>query len=357
VALIVLGSVECITHFGQIYPDSPGYLNVSQYLVGKDDLKSPSRLLRPVIPALAVLLEPFFGLRIAFGLINLALWVSSSLIIFAFCRDYLRYDFADAYTAAVLLTTSFPYLRWGGAVLTDMGAYFFILLCLYVWSRRKYEKKEHLISKVDLVFVLLVNLGILAKENVAMVPLFLLLSTIFLRGRLVKSVALAGLCFLFPIVWALLSGADYLGWYLTGGVRYSMERGFLMGPRSFIVAFTYAFGWVGALLAIFGFLSEDSDATIRWHMNVLAAGLPVILSWPIADPRFMFILFPSVIPMSVAGLRWVCRRLGARPYLQGVPSWVWRALTVLIYVSANNYYTRILSFPWNPYCDPSVIIP
>lgn len=108
------------------------------------------------------------------------------------------------------------------------------------------------------------------------------------------------------------------------------------------------------MLAVFGFLAEDSDQTVRWHMNVIAAALPVILAWPIADTRFIFILFPSMIPMALAGLRWVTRRLGDRPYLKAVPPLVWRALAIVIYVAANNYYARTLSFPWDPYVDPSV---
>ena len=353
-ALVLLGFVECITHFGQVYPDSPGYMNLSKYLAGKEDLRSPARLLRPVVPALAALLEPLFGLGNAYGVVNLIMWISSSLIMFALCRDYLKYDFADAYTAAVLLTTSFPYLRWGGAVLTDMGAYFFILLSLYIWFHIDHEKGNCPIKRSEIALILVANLGVLTKENVVMVPLFLLLSALFLRRPLRKSIILAGLCLLLPIGWVILSGSDYLHWYLTGGVKYSMERGFPIGPRLLIVAFTYAFGWVGAILAIFGFLSEDSDPMIRWHMNVLAAGLLVVFAWPVADTRFMFILFPSIIPMSLAGLQWICRRLGKRPYLQTIPMWVWRVLSVALYVLANNYYTGILSFPWSPYVDPAV---
>jgi 4-amino-4-deoxy-L-arabinose transferase-like glycosyltransferase len=256
--------------------------------------------------------------------------------------------------AAVFLTTSFPYLKWGGSVLTDMGAYFFTVLCLYMWGRVVHESRVPLIGKSEMVLAVLAGVGILAKENVAIIPIFLLTSSLILRSSLKKSVVLAGLCFALPVVWMLLSGGNYFGWYLSGGLSYSVSRGFLMGPRLLVVAFAYAFGWVGAALAAFGFLSEESNPNIRWHMSVIAAGIPVVLSWPIADPRFMFILFPSIIPLAVNGLRWTSHRLGEKPYLKIIPGWVWQTTAVLLYVLANNYLNSVFSFPWKPYVDPAV---
>ena len=88
VAVITITVLEALTHIGQIYPDSASYIKTALFFEGEISRAGLGdayfRLLRPVVPFAASLLNHAIGIKASFAVFNLVLWLASSLLMFNF---------------------------------------------------------------------------------------------------------------------------------------------------------------------------------------------------------------------------------------------------------------------------------
>jgi len=76
-AVSIITALEAFTHIGQIYPDSASYIKTALFFGGdisRAELGSAYfRLLRPVVPFVASLMNHVIGIEASFAVFNLIL--------------------------------------------------------------------------------------------------------------------------------------------------------------------------------------------------------------------------------------------------------------------------------------------
>lgn len=313
--------------FGHVYPDSYTYLRIAGYFLGEGEVTG-LLVFRPLVPFLASLLSPVFGLEGGFAVVSSVFWLGTAVLLFEFARK-LSGSEVVGFWAALLFNFSVPVLMAGAAVLTDVASWFFLILGLYLlapWRRRPGVLRVGVAG-------LVVAVGILTRETVlALVVVEVLL--VFSIGRDLGFGDLGRLavflfCSFLPLaVWTWYMGSSF--WvYLEGGIlgtlrawssppaglRHSWEAplyGFLgidpavvpthlMVALRFVVSISAAFH--GALVLIAG-RWRDSLVFFRnlriWPLLVGTAA--ALVSRPFVERRLAFILFPVILLLAAAHL-------------------------------------------------------
>lgn len=367
IGLVVLSLVEALSHFGQVYPDSPSYMAAAHFFQGKGITGQAAefRLLRPVVPFLASLVNYLFDIRSSFALVNLAFWCAASVLMFYFTR-MLTKDTDASILSSALFTTAIPLLLFGDAVLTDMGGYFFILLGLYVVIR--WNLPHATFSRVCIA-ALIVAIGILAREVVVSVVVFALAWTILSKGSLSRIVVFLAISVGITLLWSFATGVSYVTWYSQGGLAFAavhQQMGLMQRGLRLLGSIQYAFGRYPEVivLAALGVLQIRTKEYLKVHISILVGAFVVILAWPIVDTRFTFILFPSIFVLAGGGLAEAYAIIFKSKLVTTLwPSFVdtkpkrfaFMLLIIVLYVLITNVVLRAyFSFPWHPYTDPSV---
>lgn len=364
--LLVLSLAEGLTHYGQVYPDSPGYMATAHFFQGKATMQAAGfRLLRPVVPFLASLVNYFLDIRDSFAVVNLVIWCATAILMFYFSKLLTKDDFTALFSSAVF-TTAIPLLLFGDAVLTDMAGYFFILLGTFLVI--KWDLPRATFQRVCIAGLMLA-VGILSRENVASVLSFALAWTILSRGSFRRTIILIGISIGIPLLWSLAVGVSYAAWYSQGGLVFAaghQQIGPVTKALRLLGSVQYAFGRYPEILvlAALGLLAIKDTGYLKTHVSIWVGALAVILAWPIVDTRFTFILFPSIFPLAGAGMRSAYSIIRESPLVSD--RWTslrenkkfWFAFVVFVIVGyvliTNVVLRRYFSFPWNPYTDPSV---
>ncbi len=367
IGLVIFSLAEGLSHFGQVYPDSPSYITAAHFFQGKGVTPGAAqfRLLRPVVPFLASLVNYFIEIRISFALVNLFFWCAAAVLMFYFTR-MLTKDTNASFLSAALLTSAIPLLLFGDAVLTDMAGYFFILLGTYLVIR--WDLPRATLQRVCLAG-LIVAVGILSREVVASVLIFALFWTLLSKGSISRIIILLAIPIGISLLWSFAVGVSYVTWYTQGGLAYAaahQQLSLLRRGLRLLGSIQYSFGRYPEVLALagLGLLRIRSKANFRTHISILVGALAVILAWPIIDTRFTFILFPSILPLAGVGLGQVYGIIFESRLLRIVwPSFrdtkkarfIFLLLVIAVYALITSVVLRgYLSFPWRAYTDPSV---
>jgi len=364
--LLLFTLAEGLSHYGQVYPDSPGYFAAAHFFQGRAPPPGTweFRLLRPLIPFLASLANYFIGIRSSFAVVNLVLWCGSAVLMFYFTK-LLTKDTYSALFSSALFSSAIPMLLFADAALTDMGGYFFILLCSYLVV--KWDIPHASIRRVC-VMGLVLAVGILARESVASALIFALAWTLW-SGR---SISRAAILLIFPLAislgWSYAVGISYVAWYTQGGLVYAATNQPLSPLRRLLRlagSIEYSFGRYpeALLLGALGFLSTQRNL-LKIHISIWIGALAIIFAWPVIDTRFTFILFPSIFPLAGVGLEEAYRIIFKSKLVQEIwPSfpdslqvrYAFLLLIVAVYALITNMVLiGYVSFPWMPYTDPSV---
>jgi 4-amino-4-deoxy-L-arabinose transferase-like glycosyltransferase len=362
VGLTVFTLVECLTHFGPVYPDSSGYFVAAYFLQGRAPPPGSweFRLLRPIIPFLASLLNYFTDIRSSFALVNLVLWCASAVLMFYFTK-LLTEDSYSALFSSALFTSAIPMLLFADAALTDMGGYFFILLCTYLVIRWDIPRAS--LRRVCLMGIML-GVGILARESVASALVFALAWTLW-SGR---SITRAAVLFLIPLAislsWSQIVGVSYVTWYTQGGLAFAATNQPLSPLRRVLRlggSVEYSFGRYPEvlLLSALGLLGISDKNVLKTHVSIWIGAFAIILAWPVIDNRFTFILFPSIFPLAGVGLECAYRIIFKSKLFAEIwpsfPDSVWSRYAFLLFVVAvyalitNLVLRNYVSFPWTLY--------
>jgi hypothetical protein len=217
--LVVFTLAEGLAHFGLVYPDSPGYIAAARFFQGKGVPAGGAefRLLRPLVPFLASLVNYFVDIRTSFALVNLVFWCAAVVLMFYFTK-MLTKDTNASLLSAALLTSAIPLLLFGDAVLTDMAGYFFILLGTYLVI--KWDIPHATLQRVCLAG-LIVTIGILSREVVASVLIFASVWTLLSKGSISRLIIFLSIPIGISLLWSFAVGVSYATWYTQGGLAFA----------------------------------------------------------------------------------------------------------------------------------------
>ncbi len=332
-SVLLLSLLEGTMYFGNMCPDSPVYVEVAYFFNGKGESFSTNLMLRPLIPFLASVLNHFVDIATAFGIINIALWLATSYIMFQLSKDLLE-DNNLAWYASILFATSLPLIRYGTAVLTDMAGFFFVILVF--WMTRKYSK-THSILKYLLIGIT-IGIGILGREVVFACLSFFVLSEISgkkTRGHYLKTLSKVFTALLPSLLWSATFGLDYLKWYMSGGIEraggWTAVLDFNQLVSSVLLAFTFLLPF-----AIVGFLEEENKSKILFYCWSFLSVLAILVLWPVKDYRFSFLLAPCFMPLSVKGIDEAADKLSRKPLFSAISPSFYKLLIFVLYSLYGN---------------------
>ena len=306
IAQIIFVLYICGVHF---FPDSPGYISAANFIMtGNFEDIGLHRLLRPLGPILSIPFVPFVG-SVANGFLaeNCIFLILSSVLVFLISKEIYNNE-KVAFFSSVLFSSSWVVLLYGLTVLTDMGAYFFIILGIYLTLI--FFKKDGNYKFLSIIG-LICGLGILMKENAVMGALFfalmLLLSKTDIK-RKIERLLVFSFAFSIPIVinsaiMYYFFNYTYLDWYLYNvGIECAATHNFihLIYDLGFVFNIIFPFFIMGLYNQV------KNKANLKIYVSLIISSFIPVLLWPGYDSRFVIVAFIGMIPLSSYGVKLFC---------------------------------------------------
>jgi len=337
--LSVFALIECLTHFGSIQGDSPGYIEMVKVFRGTATAEEASvmtwhGMLRPIVPALAVPVSFLTSYANAIAAVNTMFIIFGTLVTYQFGAKLLGRE--EGLVSAIGFASASPVLGYGAAVLTDGPGYAMLIVLFYMIVILLPERKD---PQFALLTGIIMGLGILTKETNVVALLFLILFYLINRdkiaGRSVLITFILGA--MIPLFWSHIVGQTYLGFY-GQGLAY-MGGGYdgpLLQPRLFVLSGILAYGLLlpFAFMAFFTLVDKNVFKTLL--MILVCTGL-LVLSWPtLPDARFMFLTFPAMMSLAAFGMIQASESLSERPFLDIFSKQQWLVLIMLALIATTN---------------------
>jgi hypothetical protein len=137
-SLLFLCLLSSSLYFNTVLVDSQAYTLATYYVQGKNLFPEDNeRVLgsyaftRPFLIFFAAIVEPLVGVRYAYSIFNLILFITSSFLFFFYLKRIFHNNLI-AYIGSILYSTSLPLIIYGTKILSDMSGYFFIIAGIYV---------------------------------------------------------------------------------------------------------------------------------------------------------------------------------------------------------------------------------
>lgn len=322
-----LSIVAILLFFGfQKYDDSPGYIYLIYWLQGKEagpDIAFNWMIMGPMEPLVAI---PFQFLGDGAGIIvqNILFYFFSVYLIFRIIQLVFN-NKEQALWGAILFAAALPVLQFGLSYMTDMGAWFFYIISVFLTLLYLKNRDEKLI----LANGLLSSFGMLVKTDgglgIVFFSIMILLSGEFkIRDKFFKMLKF-GIPFLLPILayqtclfifFHITSFSEYMGgrqWFFTQGVEdlkvfpgtvYSHFSNSAVIIYAYVGEFLKSFGVIGLLFALIGFWREflqKSKERIKIYLSLLPVSLAFVVFQP-SNSRFSFLSTPLMILWATQGL-------------------------------------------------------
>ena len=290
-------------------PDTPCYVAGARLLFGLPGGRDCDfRILKPLALIVPGLLERATGIEAQYGFLiqNLLFYFLASTLIFQLIGMVFR-DELKAFWATVMFITAPPLMLYGLAYMTDMPAWFFGILGIYVTLRvysKLTEKPEYAIF---IGFIM--GFGFLWKESAVTGAVFfgayVLLSN--LPGKVKAGLCVYGVVgFAIPVL--ISSGLVYnrfhytfWGWYAfiqtkPYGNSYTLSEFIREVTRTFDVV------WLLFVAGVFRFLRDffqrNTDASeVRF---LIASGATILLwpIWPYPSNRLFYLSCPFLVSVG-----------------------------------------------------------
>ncbi len=316
--------VSQIESFRGLFSDTP------QVVTGTDNqfetlADEPWKTFKPLYMVLAALLTVFVHPYVAILSINLLLFVGLTFLTYAFLRELgFRTRFAGA--GALWVVFSYPMLKYGLALGTDISGWFFSVATIVLMLRAVRTDDIRLVVLASLVGFL----GSLGKETGAMGLIFagfflLWHFRVWKFSKLVKW--LAALCIpafalqgFLLIALAESNAPTFVDWYvlnIQGLLEDFWKLAYLVGVAGSAFNVLLPLALIGFVIAIF---RRDifKRSWGKYYIPLFLAALPVLL-WPIFISRVLFIQFIFFVPLALYAVDAISTRFGARfpalPYI------------------------------------------
>ncbi len=336
-ALIAIFDYSILGLFQTAQGDTLSYTVTTRYFYDHKMPTDPTlnhyvraRLLKPIYGAIGALLMPILTPEQSMLAMNIFFYFGCAYLLFKILSGFLGFKPWQAFIGTVWFACSYPMLKYGFALMTDIGGYFFALLTVYLAILADTKQKANYLFWAGLAAAV----GFAVKETGGLGMLFIffywLLKVKQIGFRnMIRDWLIAGLPFLvisLGIQLAVMgvSGYSYAEW--IGSAEGTLGAQF----RSL----KYFIGTQGAafhLLWIFflvGIIRLKKSADPKAMLSLIAVGLPV-LAWPIFITRILFFQFVYVIPFALHGFCQIIENI-KKPSLQKAAIWTMAALPCLL---------------------------
>lgn len=309
-ALLNMGAIFFVFGFQQ-YSDSEDYFQAIHWLRGESAHVELSRILRPLGPALAA---PFEFLGEGAGLVvqNILFYLLSAFLIFKIV-ELIFQNRRQGTIAVMLWVTATPIIDSGLAYLTDMGAWFFYLLSIFLILLYFFRERVSLSGEILLIAGFFSGAGVLMKENGGLGILFfgmmvLLTREFDWRAKATKLLKF-DLAFLLPIILLQIVVYKYfhytsLDWYLSNTAGAEGESIFLITVRYLAQLFRIlGFVWPFILWGLWLEWREKNWQRLKIYLALLPASFSFLL-WTVGGGgRAAFIFAPLGILLASYALK------------------------------------------------------
>lgn len=336
-SLLLLSVLSGLLYYNTVLVDTQAYVPSVYYLQGKslgqDDIVRVTvsyAFKRPGEILVAALLEPLVGVRQAYSLINMFLYIATTFLFYVYLKRFFSGEEKQkqneeekerserlAYLGAVLYAVSLPLILYATRVLVDVAGYLTILLGLLLIEFVKEKKWQwHVLLGIVLGFFLLVR-----DPVVILFPYYFFVlmkqknQTIFPKAG--KFVSVAGVALLPEIIFTKIAGVgsilDGKAAAITAG-KYS-----LMGWLKFAIVHLAAFH-LAYFFAVLGWKKEKEEKEEKKETEeqqeqkqqriffYKAYGISAVLYLvgiqlvALTSPRFTMVLFPVILPLAAIGI-------------------------------------------------------
>ncbi len=269
------------------------------------------RAFKPFTGVWGSIFVPFLSAEEALQLLNLIFLVILPFVAFAFLRE-ISFSEEEAMWGALWITTGYPLLKYGLAIGTDIGSWFFALLTSYLIVKAVRTESGRNIFLASLIGFI----GGTIKEPGVFGLIFGGFYILFTHAeRAVQTTVKFLSLLIFPalILEALLIGylaysgfPTFLDWYgqVTNGefseAHYQIRQLLPVLASAFSILVVYAFIGFVAVLAKRVHMKHLYALTFA----LLLASLPVLL-WKIFISRVLFIQFLFFVPTALLGVRFL----------------------------------------------------
>src|SRR3972149_6308590 len=315
--LLIITLTEMVLNFGRTSSDSTVYIQLAT--TGTSPFRGV--MIRFMLPFVASAVWKLTGyssslpaLSVIISLINCLFWAGA--VVVSYGIGSLLRDRATGFFTALFFTTSVPVLAYGSSVLTDMSGYFFAGLALLILLADRKGSPQRAATEGAVL-----ALGGFFHPTAFLGLSFTLVRRLF-KGRALETLAGSALI-LVPVGLIAFVG----GWFRRGLPFVSAlfpPYHLAQGPR-FDQALLYTFGILGlgylgvglerrlpgpgipvltfalfALVAILGIHAVPKKRIVLAYLLLMA--LPTIVGARLIE-RYLFYMWPSMIPVLVLGLR------------------------------------------------------
>lgn len=324
-AVLNMAAIFCFFGF-QWYDDSPDYIEVTHWLQGT--LEMPGNFWYVLTPLGSLIALPFEFLGAGAGLIvqNILFYFLSAYLIFRIIQLVFRND-EQALIGTVLFVTAPPIIYFGLSYMTDMGAWFFYILSVFLTLLYFKNKQEKLI----LINGFLAGVGTLIKADGGLGILFFMMMVLFsgefsFKEKFFKALKF-GASFLLPVMayqtyllaaFHTTSLSEYLNHrqaqaFFTKGVEklrvypgsvYSQMSRFSIVVYAYAGEFLKAFGIPGLLFSLIGLKREwlhKNKERIKIYLTLFIPSLLFLFYAP-TNSRFAFLSAIPLILLASSGL-------------------------------------------------------
>lgn len=262
-----------------------------------------ARMLKPIYGVLSALVMPALSPEQSMLILNTLFYLGCVFLLFQLLNKYLGFKPWQAFIGTVWFCCSYPMLKYGFALMTDIGGYFFSLFAIFLALKSDKTQKPIFLFWAGLISAI----GFATKETGGMGMLFIFfywLLRIKQLGlkRIIRDWLIVGLPFLvFSLAIQLavmsISGYSYANWVgsneQTLGKQYRTLK-YFVGTQG--AAFHLL--WI---LFLIGLIKIKKSTNPKALLSLIPVGLPV-LAWPIFITRILFFQFIYVIPLALHGL-------------------------------------------------------
>lgn len=275
-----------------------------------------ARLLKPFYPAVMSVFIPVIPPETSFLIINLLFFFGCILFLYKILNEHLGFKPWHAFVGIAWFACSYPMLKYGFALMTDIGGYFFALLSIYIALLSDKRNKPFLLFWAGLTSAI----GFTVKETGGLGMLFILFYWMFKVKELgfwnvFKRWLIAGMPFLtisiaLQLIVMNLSGYSYADWV---GSNEEASGAKLRKLNYFIGTQGAAFNFLW-IFFLYGLYKIKKSSNLKALCALIPTGLPV-LAWPIFITRILFFQFIYVIPVALNGLKTLDEKLADKKFV------------------------------------------
>ncbi len=290
--------------------DTRGYMDLITYFdegtmptQSSELLMFKIRLLKPLYGFFGSILTPIFEPYSAMLFINLLFYFGTIFLLFNLLTKYLKFSEIMAFLGVAWFTCSYPMLKYGFSLMTDISGYFFIILTVYLAIKGFTENKYSYLFAAGIA----AGIGVTAKESGAFGLLFILTYSLFEIKKVtlittIKRLFVVGVPFIF-----IFGLTNYIVYTL---INYSYIDFLTLAENEYATTFrTWKF-FIGTQVATFnilwipffyGLLKMFNTSEKKILLPLIVAGLPSLL-WSVYIVRGLFVQYIFIIPIALFGI-------------------------------------------------------